>query len=56
MTKQRKYTAYLATLVMAAVLNFANGLTGAEFVGLMKVALTVFVLGNAAEHYTNRQG
>lgn len=54
MTKQRKYTAYLATLIISAILVFVDGLNGAEFVGLLKVALPVFVLGNVGEHYVKR--
>lgn len=54
MTKQRKFAAYIATLVIGAVLNGIGGLTGEEFAGLLKVALPIFVLGNAAEHYFNK--
>ena len=50
MTKARKYSAYLVTLLIAAVLVGMDGLTGEEFAGLIKVALTVFVVGNGVEH------
>jgi hypothetical protein len=54
MTKKRKFTAYLITLIVTAVLNVVDGLTGAEFAGLIKVALTVFVVGNGVEHYCGK--
>jgi len=54
MSKSRKYTAYLATLLVSALLCGLGGLTGEEFAGLLKIALSVFVLGNGAEHYFNR--
>jgi len=50
MTKARKYSAYLITLSIAALLCWEGGLTGEEFAGLVKIALTVFVAGNGVEH------
>lgn len=55
MTKARKYTAYIATLVVSAILCGMGGLTGGEYAGLLKVALSVFVLGNGAEHYFDKK-
>ena len=54
MTKARKYSAYLFTIVLAALLVFQGGINGEEFAGLVKVAITAFVLGNSAEHYLSK--
>jgi hypothetical protein len=40
----------LITLGIAALLCWEGGLTGEEFAGLVKIALTVFVAGNGVEH------
>ena len=54
MTNQRKYTAYLFTILLGGVLNFAGGLTGEELAGIIKVSIAAFVLGNSAEHYLKK--
>ena len=56
MKVQKKYSAYLATLGVSAVLCAQGGLTGEEFAGVIKVALTIFVIGNAAVHYVPNKG
>lgn len=51
MTKKRKFTAYLATVAVASVLVALDGISGEEYAGLVKVAISAFVLGNGAEHF-----
>lgn len=51
MSKQRKYSAYLITLAVVSAGLWTSSLTGAEYVGLIKVALSVFVIGNVGEHW-----
>lgn len=55
MTKARKYSAYLFTITLAAVLMFVAGLSGEEFAGIVKVSIAAFVLGNSAEHYLTKE-
>jgi len=54
MTRQRKFTAYLLTLLAMSLLAWENSVSGAEYVGALKICLLVFVGGNAAEHFSGK--
>ena len=52
--KQRKYSAYLITLAVISGGVWIGVITGAEYTELVKLCLSVFVLGNVGEHIANR--
>lgn len=52
-TGDRKVKIYLYTLATCAALCAFKVLSGAEFVGMMKIGFLALVAGNAVEHWTS---